>query len=169
MTSASVAITVHNEQQTRDLAGRVAALLPRRALIGLAGPLGSGKTRFVQGLAAAVGVPDREVTSPTFVLCHRYLGPGQCIYHVDAYRLKSEGEWWDLGVEEWLGQEVWVVVEWADRVEKLFTVDYLMIRFDIVGETDRVIHITSHGSSYEPLVRALSNDAACSSSPWCGQ
>jgi len=80
--------SVRDETGTERLAGALARVLPRQAVIALHGTLGAGKTRFVQALAVAAGVERSVVVSPTFVLVQTYAGR-QPIHHFDAYRLRD--------------------------------------------------------------------------------
>ncbi|HEX4149117.1 MAG TPA: tRNA (adenosine(37)-N6)-threonylcarbamoyltransferase complex ATPase subunit type 1 TsaE, partial [Pirellulales bacterium] len=89
-----------DEASTGRLAAALAAVLPASATIGLNGPLGAGKTRFVQLLAAAAAMDPSTVTSPTFVLVQHYPGE-RPIYHFDAYRLRDLDEFRELGPEEY--------------------------------------------------------------------
>src|SRR5262245_15868376 len=82
---------------TENLGYALAQCLFPGAVIALVGPLGAGKTSLVRAIAVGLGVVDpRQVNSPTFVLIQEYEGRLP-IYHFDAYRLKSEGEFADLG------------------------------------------------------------------------
>ncbi|MDQ3783587.1 MAG: tRNA (adenosine(37)-N6)-threonylcarbamoyltransferase complex ATPase subunit type 1 TsaE [Actinomycetota bacterium] len=97
-----------------------AALGPELApgdIIALGGELGAGKTVWVQGLAAGLGVT-AMVTSPTFILAHEYHGRHRLL-HIDVYRLESFGELVDLGFEEWLESDAIMVIEWGDAVGPL--------------------------------------------------
>src|SRR5579885_1229509 len=86
----------------------------RGCVVALAGPLGAGKTCFVQGLARGLGAAG-YVRSPTFTLIHEHRGPVP-LYHVDLYRL-APAELDTLGLEEVLEGPGVVAVEWADRAE----------------------------------------------------
>ena len=88
-------------------------------VVALCGPLGSGKTQLVKGIAAGLEVPDGEpVVSPTFVLVREYVGRLR-LYHIDAYRLTSSSELASLGFEEMRADpQGAVAVEWADRVSE---------------------------------------------------
>ena len=103
-----------DEGDTERLGRALAAVLAEGGVVGLIGPLGAGKTRLVQGIAAALGVDRRDVVSPTFVLVHEYRG-GRPIYHLDTYRLRDSDEFLQLGVEEYFAPPNVVFVEWADR------------------------------------------------------
>lgn len=90
--------------------------------LALEGPLGVGKTAFVQRLAKHLSVAEK-ITSPTFTLMHVHAAPHPHIrqlVHLDAYRLKSDAELVGLGVADYLGKEnAVVVIEWADKVARL--------------------------------------------------
>jgi len=94
---------------------RFARRLVRGDCVALTGPLGSGKTVLVRGIAEGLAVSDaRNVSSPTFVLVQEY--PAKVpIFHVDLYRtVQAEAELQGLGIEEMLADGV-VLIEWADR------------------------------------------------------
>ena len=117
----------HAREETQQLAADAArrlADLPREraAVVTLRGELGAGKTTFTQGLLAALGVAE-PVTSPTFVLVHRYglAGAFANAYHVDAYRLAEAGDLDALGLAAPLSDpESLVIVEWPEVGGDLF-------------------------------------------------
>jgi tRNA threonylcarbamoyladenosine biosynthesis protein TsaE len=84
--------------------------------IGLRGPLGAGKTEWVKGLAAGLGIDPRQVASPSFVIASEYRGGGRRLAHVDLYRVESEGELESAGFLDLLAPGAVVAVEWADRL-----------------------------------------------------
>src|SRR5579863_9648385 len=89
----------HTEEETIDLGRRIAAQLPRRAVVLLIGNLGAGKTTLAKGIISGLGVaPAEDVSSPTFTLIHEY-GEGR-VYHIDLYRLDRPEELATLGLEE---------------------------------------------------------------------
>ena len=99
-------------EETASFARRLAAELPGGSVVALVGPLGSGKTVFVRGLARGMGLPSRVVTSPTFTLINGYDGD-RPLTHVDLYRLERSEEIADLGLEEYFDGPGIVAVEWA--------------------------------------------------------
>lgn len=113
--------------ETHKLARHLLKQFPARAVLALHGDLGSGKTCFVQGLAAALGV-ERPVTSPTFTLIHEYHG-SRTLVHVDLYRIRDSLDASTLGLEEYLDAEGITAVEWAERADDVFPPETVHIHF----------------------------------------
>ena len=118
-----------------------------RELIGgeifaLHGVLGAGKTQLVKGLARGLGF-EGEVTSPTFTLIHEYLGGRLPLYHIDLYRIRSEKEAVDLGIEEYLPGDGVTVIEWPDRIPSLLPPQTRHWELQVVSLTERVIRDVS--------------------------
>lgn len=106
-------------EETALAAAHLAARLTGGETLLLEGPLGAGKTAFVQGLAKALGA-QAIATSPTFSILNTYplAHPTfTTLVHLDLYRINKEEELLELGLEEWLGREdVIVAVEWPSVV-----------------------------------------------------
>lgn len=116
---------------TAALGGVVARLLGPGDVVVLAGPLGAGKTRFVQGLAAGLDVPGR-VTSPTFVLVRRH--PGRVpLVHVDAYRLDDAAALTTLD-DDVLAEDVVTCIEWGGNVAGALPEDRLDVTIVVDGD-----------------------------------
>jgi len=103
-----------SEEETEDAGAALAARLEPGAWVLLLGELGAGKTAFVRGMAAGLGVDPDEVSSPTFTLIQEYRGR-LAFYHVDLYRLTSR-EADDLGLAELESHTGVVAVEWAEKL-----------------------------------------------------
>src|SRR5688572_1112199 len=112
-------LTAHSERDTERLGAALANVLPPGTVVGLIGTLGAGKTRLVQAVATALGMPPGSVTSPTFVLVNEYRGGRMPVFHFDTYRLKDEDEFLALGPDEYFESNGLTFVEWADRVADL--------------------------------------------------
>ncbi|MGH2706603.1 MAG: tRNA (adenosine(37)-N6)-threonylcarbamoyltransferase complex ATPase subunit type 1 TsaE [Actinomycetota bacterium] len=148
-------IETRSPEETRRLGVALSPLLLPGDVIALAGDLGAGKTTFVQGLAAGLGVPER-VTSPTFILMKEYLGGRYPLMHIDVYRLDTVQEVIDLGYDEFLDPSHIVVVEWGDVVEPLLPKDHLLV--DIaVGDGDllRRVTLSPRGSHWEDRMETV--------------
>src|SRR5579884_179258 len=86
---------------TEEFGRRLGRRLFAGAVVALIGPLGAGKTHLVRAIAEGLGIPEpRLVSSPTFVLIQEY-DARLPIFHFDAYRLRTEAEFTDLGVDEY--------------------------------------------------------------------
>ena len=132
---------VLNEEQLvawgRELGAGIHA--PRTIL--LSGDLGAGKTVLVRAICEGYGVAE-SVTSPTFALIHRYQSERSPVFHIDLYRLNTERECADLGIEELMSDHALVLIEWPERGNGLFPVGALRIRIDHVPE-DRQLRALS--------------------------
>lgn len=130
------------EDQTRQLAAQFAKNLEANSVVGLIGPVGAGKTCFVQGMALGIGVPPESyITSPTFTLVQEYLAGRLPLYHFDLYRLNSYRELADIGFEETIQSNGISVIEWADRFPELHNLLTHQVTFTIIGEEERAVEI----------------------------
>jgi tRNA threonylcarbamoyladenosine biosynthesis protein TsaE len=130
--------------------------------VGLVGPLGAGKTRLVQAIAAAAGVVDQPVNSPTFTLVHEYEGRWP-IRHFDTYRLSDADQLLALGFDEYLGGESVCLVEWANRVADVLPPDAIWITITPIDDSTRRFdfHATTDKgkSAIASLLNATKRDA----------
>ena len=143
-----------DEAATAALGTALAELLPDGTTVALCGTLGAGKTRLVQAIAAAAGIDRREVVSPTFLLAQEYRGR-RTVYHLDAYRVRDEEEFLELGPDEYFESEALVLVEWADRVERCLPPDHVEICIEITGPESRRFEVQGTGPGSDAVVAAL--------------
>ena len=106
-----------SEEETRQVAARLAGELGPGTVILLHGDLGAGKTAFVRGLAEGLGVAEDEVSSPTFTLVHEYRGGRLPLYHADLYRLPAGATLDELGLDE-VAEEGVLAIEWPERLSR---------------------------------------------------
>jgi len=109
--------TSQEAAETFSLGKQIGAQLIGGEILLLSGPLGAGKTVFVKGIAAALGLDPAEVTSPTFTLVNPYSGR-LTLYHIDLYRLdEGASAAHAVDLDELLRDEQAVlVIEWAERL-----------------------------------------------------
>lgn len=124
----------HSEDDTERIGHQLAAGLEPGAVILLHGDLGAGKTAFVRGLAAGLGVPVEEVSSPTFTLVQEYHGRLR-LYHVDLYRIATAAEAEDLGLDD-LAEGGVVAIEWAEKLART-PPGAIDVRIEDLGGDDR--------------------------------
>ncbi|PKM86987.1 tRNA (adenosine(37)-N6)-threonylcarbamoyltransferase complex ATPase subunit type 1 TsaE [Candidatus Falkowbacteria bacterium HGW-Falkowbacteria-2] len=127
--------------------GRVfASSLHGGEVLALYGDLGSGKTAFVQGLAAGLGVK-QTVNSPTFPIMNIYTvknGKVKRLCHIDTYRLASGGELSEIGAIDYVGAfDTVTAIEWAEKAESLMPKEIVKIQFEVIGENERKITIVA--------------------------
>ena len=125
---------------TRAIAAAIASHLGPGDVVALTGELGAGKTCFVQGAAAALGVTV-PVTSPTFVLVRTYPGRGTDVVHCDVYRLGTLQDVLDLG-DEVFAPDVVTFVEWGDAVDALLPPDRLEVVLTHADDGDLAADVT---------------------------
>lgn len=113
-------------------------------LICFYGDLGAGKTTLIKALLKELGGMDAG-NSPTFGLVSEYWDTGGRLlaYHLDCYRLESEEEALDLGIEEYLDADCWVFVEWPERIEGLLPLQRTEIRIKPNGADGRELILGS--------------------------
>jgi tRNA threonylcarbamoyladenosine biosynthesis protein TsaE len=135
----------HSDEETIELGRRIAAILPRRAVVLLIGNLGAGKTTLAKGIISGLGAADAdEVSSPTFTLIHEY-GPassGARVYHIDLYRLDRAEQAATLGLDEIFDRQAVVLIEWGERFPQLLPADRIEIRLETARTEERRIEIT---------------------------
>lgn len=132
--------------QTQKVGFDFAKKLKGGEVLALYGDLGSGKTTFVQGLAAGLGI-DRQIISPTFIIMRTYTADTQkskrkVFYHVDLYRISNSDEVQSLGLLEFMGDpQTIVAIEWPDKIENLLPENRIDITFTYLEDDMRQIGI----------------------------
>jgi tRNA threonylcarbamoyladenosine biosynthesis protein TsaE len=150
-----IVIDVQSLAESETLGRRLAAHLFPGAVVALVGTLGAGKTHLVRAIAQGLDIPNPAVvTSPTFVLIQEYEARLP-IYHFDAYRLASEGEFAELGVHEYFQGNGVCLVEWADKVRNCLPAERLEIRIAITGDQSRRFEIVGIGGRYQAIAGSL--------------
>jgi tRNA threonylcarbamoyladenosine biosynthesis protein TsaE len=147
--------TTNSEQETESLGKTVGELLFPGAVLLLDGNLGAGKTAFARGVARGLGVT-KPVQSPTFTILYVHSGR-LAFYHFDLYRLESEEELLDIGMEEYLDDDEGVsLVEWAGKFRTFFTMPSMYITLaGGQGEDVRQITFSAGEERYRQLLAEL--------------
>ena len=144
--------------ETQALGGAVAGIAEAGDVIVLVGDLGAGKTAFVQGFAAALGVTS-SVTSPTFTLANRYEGM-LVVNHFDVYRFEHADEVRDLALPEIIDEGV-ALIEWGDMILHVLPDQHLVITIRFGGQ-ERSVELYARGETWRNRLPRL--DAALA--PW---
>ena len=138
-------------EETKKFAKEFAEKLKAGAILALYGDLGTGKTTFIQGLAAGLGYTSK-VFSPTFIfvrpykISNRRSGIGnhkkdiKILYHIDLYRLRKAEDLKNIGLEEFLNEKGAVsAIEWPEKIEKALPANTIKIKLETIGEEKRKI------------------------------
>ena len=107
-------------------------------------PMGAGKTTLIKAILKELGAADTG-HSPTFGIVNEYhdQNGGLLAYHFDFYRLDDEMEALDMGLDDYLSQDVWIFIEWPEKIPSLLPEDATEIRIEIIDKETR--HLTISG------------------------
>lgn len=116
-----------SEEDTISFADEFASKLNSNSIIILSGDLGSGKTKFTEGILKHFGL-ENEISSPTFTIVNEYDANNQKIYHFDLYRLSDIDEFYAIGGEDYLQNGI-CIFEWGEMIEDILPNSYIKITF----------------------------------------
>lgn len=141
------------EKDTIEFALKFASKLTKKDIVVLSGELGSGKTKFVQGVLKYFGL-ENEISSPTFTIVNEYHAKDNHIYHFDVYRLADTDEFYAIGGEEYFEQGI-CLIEWGEILESILPKDYIKVTFrkDNENEEYRELQIEPFGEKYINLFK----------------
>lgn len=147
--------TSKNEFETINLAKKIASQLTKKDIIILTGDLGSGKTKFTQGILEYFGLAN-EISSPTFTIVNEYPTPLCPLYHFDVYRLQSIEEFYAIGGDEYFENGI-CIIEWGEIIQEALPNDYLQIKFErtLESQTLRTLTFTPFGKVNQNLINLL--------------
>ncbi|NHN25892.1 tRNA (adenosine(37)-N6)-threonylcarbamoyltransferase complex ATPase subunit type 1 TsaE [Flavobacterium jejuense] len=99
--------------------------------------MGVGKTTLIKELVKQLGV-DTNSSSPTFSLVNEYeTNKGEIVYHFDLYRLNSEEEAYDMGIDEYFYSGNWCFIEWPEKTPNLIPIDHASIQMKLNKDGSR--------------------------------
>lgn len=103
------------------------------------GEMGSGKTTLIKTIARRLGVQE-TMSSPTFSIVNEYASrTGEKVYHVDLYRLKSEQEIVDIGMEDYFSSGAYCFVEWPEKLGRWMPAEVMQVRITPTDKLHRKI------------------------------
>lgn len=130
---------ISSSDRLSEAAAQIVAFSENTSVWLFEGPMGAGKTTLIKAICQAMGVKD-NVSSPTFSLVNEYHNlKGDIFYHFDFYRIKSEEEASDIGVDEYFYSDDYCFVEWPSMIPSLLPDEYIFINIEILSETERKI------------------------------
>ena len=139
----------NSENETKAFSKKLAEKLKKGDIIVLSGELGSGKTKFTEGVLEYFNLQD-EISSPTFTIVNEYSTSTVPIYHFDVYRLEDEDEFLAIGGEEYFENGI-CIIEWGEMIENILPKEYIKISFskDDLDENVRILNIETFGDRFE--------------------
>lgn len=127
--------------EIQEVAQKILLDNPQKVIL-FNGEMGVGKTTLIKVLAKSLGVND-ATSSPTFSLVNEYQATdNQKVYHFDVYRLKSESEALDMGIDEYLYSGYWCFIEWAEKIPNLIPTEHSVIEIEILSDGKRQLTLT---------------------------
>ena len=128
-------------EETQKLGEEIGHTLKAGSIVALFGDLGSGKTTLTQGIAKGLGLR-QTVISPTFMLIREYTLGDKTLYHIDLYRLEKETDLSHIGLSDIFSDKNGIVIiEWAEKIEKLLPERTLRITLENKSGEEREITI----------------------------
>ena len=136
-----VELISHSEEETKQIAMKIASKLNIGNVLVLTGDLGSGKTKFTEGILDYFGF-NGEVSSPTFTIVNEHISDDINVYHFDVYRLEDSDEFLAIGGDEYFEKGI-SIIEWGEIIEDVLPNDYIKIEFsrDLENINDRKLKI----------------------------
>ena len=128
-------IEIGSLDELDKVAREVLDSLDGRTVVAFDAPMGAGKTTLISRIAAMLNADD-DVASPTFAIVNQYEGD-RTIYHFDMYRIERVEEALDFGCEEYFASGELCLVEWPEKIEPLLPDDTMVVRIEILSDTER--------------------------------
>lgn len=128
------------EEDTIHVGRALGNILEPGDVVALTGDLGAGKTIFCKGVGEAIGIPSDRIVSPSFTIVTEHRGRLP-LSHIDVYRLSSEEEALDIGLDEIVSGNRVCLVEWAEKIRILLPNDCIRITFHILREETRRLSV----------------------------
>lgn len=140
-----------SEEETINFAKKIASQLKKGDVVVLSGELGSGKTKFTEGILTYFGL-ENEISSPTFTIVNEYTTRDINIYHFDVYRLSDIDEFYAIGGEEYFNKGI-CIIEWGEIIKEALPKDYIKINFekDMNNENIRILNIELSQKYYKNI------------------
>ena len=136
-----VELISHSEEETKQIAMKIASKLNIGNVLVLTGDLGSGKTKFTEGILEYFDFKG-EISSPTFTIVNEHTSDKINVYHFDVYRLEDSDEFLAIGGDEYFEKGI-SIIEWGEIIEDVLPNDAIKIEFsrDLDHENERILKI----------------------------
>jgi tRNA threonylcarbamoyladenosine biosynthesis protein TsaE len=160
-------ININNLNELESFAEILAKLLQKSDYILFHGEIGAGKTTLIKLIAKTLGIDERNVSSPSFVIINEYIKDKIKIFHIDIYKLGDETSISDIGLDDYYLEDGIILIEWAEYLKDLNINKGLHIKINILENETRNLEIYSNDMNWQErfnkLVRTFNAKAPASS------
>lgn len=135
-------LTIERLEQLPEVAKAFLQEMGDHTVFAFHGKMGAGKTTFIKAICEALGVED-VINSPTFAIVNEYrsASTAELIYHFDFYRIKTIGEAYDIGTEDYFYSGALCFIEWPEKIEELLPADAVNVRIEETEGGKRLVSI----------------------------
>lgn len=138
-------LIVDSESELEQVAAKIIDYSENQNVWVFDGEMGAGKTTLIKAIAQQFDIED-NVHSPTFSIVNEYANfQDEVFYHFDFYRIKSETEAMDIGIEEYFDSGYPCFIEWPQKIPSLLPEEFFKIEIKITSHTGREINLSHHG------------------------
>ena len=133
---------IYREEDIDAVASEVLKNVEPSSMLCFYGSMGAGKTTLIKALVQKLGA-DQAGNSPTFGIVNEYSSSDGSLlgYHFDFYRIDDEKEALDIGLEDYLSQDVWIFVEWPEKIQSLIPDDAITVNIEVLDKLSRKLSI----------------------------
>lgn len=138
-------ITIHSLGEIDEAARKFVEQMGDETVYAFYGPMGAGKTTFINALCRALGVNEDPTSSPSFSIINEYRSDttAELIYHFDLYRLESIDEAFDIGVEDYFDSGALCLLEWPERIEDILPDDTVKVNIELLDDDSRRLTVNT--------------------------
>lgn len=130
----------NSPEATEEIGFKIGKKLKAGDIVRLYGELGAGKTTMVKGIARALGIDRKDITSASFTIIAEYPG-NPPFYHIDLYRTSAGADLDNTGIWDCIGSHSIAVIEWAEHAEDELPVDSIKVMIEDTGHDLREITV----------------------------
>ena len=133
----------YTENQIEEVASQLIEHAPSK-ILAFYGQMGAGKTTLIKAIVKQLGGIG-NANSPTFGIVNEYHNADEALlgYHFDFYRLNNEMEAYDLGIEDYLNSDVWIFIEWPEKIESILPNNVAKLQIEVLDPTTRKISFST--------------------------
>ena len=135
---------IYKEEDIDQVATELLKTIGSAGILCFYGSMGAGKTTLIKAIVQKLGA-EQAGNSPTFGIVNEYSNSDGSLlgYHFDFYRIEDEKEALDIGLEDYLAQDVWIFMEWPEKINNLIPDDAIKLNIEVLDKLTRKLSITA--------------------------